>query len=238
VGAAFFIVFVGAAGVGVLRARASEPSNAALTAGGATGFAYWMLHSSVDWLWEFPALGASAFMFLGLAVSGTQMVGAPGRIRLIPALATSAIALSFIGPWLAANQVDRAASVWRTNPHLAYTLLHQAARLNPLSDAPAVVEGTIAAQRGDATRMQTTFERALRRDRNNWFSYLQLSVAQAHERRWGAAIRSARHAQRLNPGEPLVQTTLASILHHHPQDLRVVNTGVYGQLRQIDPALR
>ena len=30
-------------------------------------FLYWLVQTSADWLWEFPALGGAAFAFLGLA---------------------------------------------------------------------------------------------------------------------------------------------------------------------------
>ena len=32
-------------------------------------FAYWVVHGSVDWLWEYPGLGGPAFGFLGVAVA-------------------------------------------------------------------------------------------------------------------------------------------------------------------------
>ena len=32
-------------------------------------FAYWVVHGSVDWLWEYPGLGGPAFALLGVAVA-------------------------------------------------------------------------------------------------------------------------------------------------------------------------
>ncbi len=48
---------------------------------------YWLIHGSLDWFWEFPALGGAAFAMLGLAAGlaapprdGAQ-AAAPGWIR-------------------------------------------------------------------------------------------------------------------------------------------------------------
>ncbi len=53
----------------VLGARASlpDPLAAAVAAAALAGFAYWLVHGSVDWFWEFAGLGAPAFALLGLA---------------------------------------------------------------------------------------------------------------------------------------------------------------------------
>src|SRR5271166_1606776 len=40
------------------------------------GFAYWLVHGSFDWFWEFAGLGAPAFALLGLACSLTPRLSA------------------------------------------------------------------------------------------------------------------------------------------------------------------
>jgi tetratricopeptide (TPR) repeat protein len=59
---------VAAARGGVLRsARRADPLGAGVAVAALGGFAYWLVHGSFDWFWEFAGLGAPAFALLGLA---------------------------------------------------------------------------------------------------------------------------------------------------------------------------
>ena len=53
------------AGAGALRK--SDPLARAVAAAALGGFAYWVVHGSFDWFWEFAGLGAPAFALLGIA---------------------------------------------------------------------------------------------------------------------------------------------------------------------------
>ena len=194
----------------------------------------------MDWLWEFPALGGAAFILLGLAISHSRASTGSGPRFLRPLLiaAIALLALSFVPPWLAARQTERASVIWRGDPSLAYSLLDQAADLNPLSDTPDLTKMTIAAQRGDVARMRSSAERAIGRDHHNWFSQLQLAVALSHERAWSPARRAAVDALRLNPSEPLIGMVLGSIRARSPLRLDALNTAVLGRLESLDPRLR
>jgi O-antigen ligase len=238
IGSLAFLLFVSLAGVAVARARRFRASSAALVAGCATAFAYWLIHGSVDWLWEFPALGGTAFIFLALAISRSHASAGPRSLRLAVVVATAVIAASFVAPWLAARQTERAAVIWRSDPSLAYSLLDQAAGLNPLSDTPDLTKMTIAAQLGDVARMQASAERAIGRDHHNWFSQLQLAVALSHQHQWSAARRAAAEASQLNPSEPLIGDVLTSIRRHSPLRLDALNTAVRNRLEALDPRLR
>ncbi|HEY5390247.1 MAG TPA: O-antigen ligase family protein, partial [Solirubrobacteraceae bacterium] len=66
---------VAAARAGLLRsARRTDPLGAGVAVAALGGFAYWLVHGSFDWFWEFAGLGAPAFALLGLACAL-----APGR---------------------------------------------------------------------------------------------------------------------------------------------------------------
>jgi Flp pilus assembly protein TadD len=70
VGALLALVGLGAALVAgrlALRRRRSDPLGQAVAAAALAGFAYWLVHGSFDWFWEFAGLGAPAFAMLGLA---------------------------------------------------------------------------------------------------------------------------------------------------------------------------
>ncbi len=238
IGSIVFLAFVSLAGVAVVRARRFRTASSALIAGCATAFAYWLVHGSVDWLWEFPALGGTAFILLGLAISRERTSAGPRSLRLAVIVATAVIAASFVPPWLAARQTERAAAIWRGDPSLAYSLLDQAAGLNPLSDTPDLTEMTIAAQQGDVARMRSRAERAISRDHNNWFSQLQLAVALSHQQQWAAARRAAAIALHLNPSEPLARDVLRSVRTRSPLRLDALNTAVRNRLESLDPRLR
>ena len=132
---------------------------AAAAAAGVGAFTYWLLHGSVDWLWEFPALGAGAFALLGLAAglaprrpADARRLARPLVSGLVPALATVAVAvalaLSFGAPWLADRYVTQAAAIYRSRPAQAFDRLDSAAALNPLSPRPRAVAGSIALRMG------------------------------------------------------------------------------------------
>ena len=130
------------------------------------GFGYWAVHGSVDWFWEFAGLGAPAFALLGLACALTPRraalegasEGAPrARVRRV-ALAVGMLALaavvaaSLVAPWLSQLEVQSAARVWPAAPAKAYARLHDAANLNPLSDEPDLLAGSIALRLGEVSR--------------------------------------------------------------------------------------
>ena len=235
IGTGLFVAFAAAAAVAGVRRRREGTAEASIVAGGVTAFAYWMLHGSVDWLWEFPALGLSAFLLLGLAIGPYSTVAAPvtRRLRVATVAVCTAVAASFVTPWIAARQVARAGDVWRQDPAGAYATLDQAAELNPLSDAALVLAGTIAAERGDVPKMRRNFERAISRDPHNWFSRTQLAVAQANEGDWQAAARSALVAARLDPREPVVKQVQQAIRHRRPLRPDAVNRAVYVELQAL-----
>ena len=192
IGTALFVAFAAAAAVAGIRRRREGTAEASIAAGGVTAFAYWLLHGSVDWLWEFPALGLSAFSpaRAGDRPLSRPAVSADRRLRLVTVAVCAVVAASFVAPWIAARQVARAGDVWRQDPTGAYATLDQAAELNPLSDAALVLAGTIAAERGDVGKMRRSFERAVSRDPHNWFSRTQLAVASGERRRLAGAPRA------------------------------------------------
>ena len=73
VGAVLLLTFLGGAGVTVVRTlRAGGLAAGAVTAC-AGAFAYWAIHGSADWFWEFAGLGAPAFAMLAIACAvGTR----------------------------------------------------------------------------------------------------------------------------------------------------------------------
>jgi O-antigen ligase len=168
-------------------------------------FAYFMLHGSLDWLWEFPALGCAGFAALGLAGA----VGPSTRSRLrLPARApvatagaalTLTLAVGITLPWLAERELSRAKEIAASDPVAALERLDRASHLNGLSPVAETTAAVVEARRdrlGDARRH---FETALERDPGDPFSYLQLAAIASSEDRRDDALRLARRARALSP---------------------------------------
>jgi tetratricopeptide (TPR) repeat protein len=217
VGTLLFAGFLTCALAGVWRSiRRSKGFIRGLTGVATVSFAYWFVHGSVDWFWEMPALGAPAFAWLGLSLRTTaendrsevEASGARPRVRRLYAPAVALLALPAAAtlalPWLAAKEVDAAAAGWRAKPQRAFDELRLARRLNPLSDRPDMVAEVIAGRLGERDRQRAALERALQRNGNNWYAYLELGILDSLAGRQAAATADLRQAVLLNPTDPVV----------------------------------
>jgi hypothetical protein len=221
VGTLLFAAAVAAAvAVALGRRRSLDAVTGGAVAAAVTVFVYWLLHSSVDWFWEVPALAGPAFGMLGLAAGSTtaDLSPAPARARLHPVAVAGAAAVlvaavvALVLPWLSYRYQQSATSVWRRDPGLAYDRLHRAADLNPLSARPLLLEGSIALARGDFTRAQKPLHRAIGREPHSWYAWLQLGIADAGAGRPARAASDLRRARSLNPKDPVVALA-ARLLH-------------------------
>jgi hypothetical protein len=217
VGALLFFGFLGVALRRAVAAARREPvATAALAC--LVGSAYWIIHASVDWLWEFPALAAPALALLGLAGGAVASASRaersprrrPGRVAR-PALVTgtatlaAAAAAALAAPWVAVRQIDDAVAVAGTAPGRSSALLRSAARWNPLSDAPALTEAALAANAGDRVRERKALRAALSRNSSNWYAYLMLGIVAGQEHRRAAARANLERARSLSPSDNIVR---------------------------------
>jgi len=232
VGTLLFAAFLAACAFGVAR-RGRPPATRAVQAAAGLVFASWLLHGSVDWLWEFPALTTAAFaaLGLGLALARGEAPAAPAaasraaRLAFAAALAGAgvAVAASIVFPWLAARNVDVAARVWQSEPAHAFSLLDRARGLDPLSDVPDTVAGAIAARIGDRARMQRAFAAAARRNPSNWYSQLELGLLAAARGDRAAALMRLREAHRLNPLDYPVALSLDRVQARKPVSIAAID---------------
>ena len=114
-----------------------------------------------------------------------------------------AAVVSLAAPWLSSLQVESAARVWVTSPAQAYARLDDAARLNPLSDEPYVVAGSIALRLGECAHAEHEFALALRRTPGDAYATLERgAIASAGgERREAFVLLNGRCD--LAPRDPL-----------------------------------
>lgn len=235
VGALVFGGFLGCALAAVWLARARRsPLGHAVAAAAVVTFAYWALHGSIDWFWEFPGLAGPAFAWLGLAgglerpaPAAMSSANSGNRVSMTAAvgytLALVASVLSLGLPWLAAREIERAADTWRSDPEDAYAILDRAAALNPLSARPDLVAGAIAMRQEDFDRAEDAFERALGRKGDDWYAELELAIVAAQRGRREEALSRLDRAEELNPLEEAVDVVRDGIRSGEPVDPHVID---------------
>jgi O-antigen ligase len=251
VGAALLLVGVGAAlAAAVAAIRRRRGLGAAAAAAATASFVYWLVHGSIDWFWEFPALGGPAFALLGLAAGllprradaarsrsgalaaarartrpGSPAGGAAARWAAVAALAVLglAAALSFAAPWLAEVEQNTAVSTWRTSPKRAFDSLDGAASLNPLSATPKLLAGSIALRLGRKADSQRYFREAIERDAGDAYAHLELGALQAQAGHRREAIATLERAALLDPRDDLTAGVLRRVRHGRPVDIAAVN---------------
>jgi O-antigen ligase len=214
VGGALFLGFVATALVAALRVgRRSDALASAVASASVASAVYWLAHGSIDWLWEMPALAASALALLGLAAG----LGQPRHDRAPSTPRRTAAALAAAGvlfaaaagsyalPGLAALEVERAAEAWPEAPDRAFSQLERASRLNPLSERADIVAGTLALRADQPDRARMAFQRVLERHPHEWYAHLQLALLDGADGRRDQALAHLERARSLNPREPAVQ---------------------------------
>lgn len=223
VGTALFAAFIAAAvWLALSRRRRLDAISGGAIGAAIMVFAYWVLYGSQDWFWEIPALAGPALGLLGLAGAavitdeetvitdedaGDEITSRKGSTtaRMTGAVAVVAGALvagtALVLPALAASYSDAALGGWRRDPPLAYARLDRAASLNPLSAEPFVLQGSMALQIGDSDLARRAFERALDREPQNWYAYLQLAMLEGSLGNTAAARANLARSLALNPND-------------------------------------
>jgi O-antigen ligase len=286
-GAALAVAGLGAALLAACRAafsslaRRRDPLAATTAAAALAGFAYWFVHGSFDWFWEFAGLGAPAFAMLGLAcslaprASGARAGGQPlpagdapagaegadvltgpriggaersGRRRrqrhsggvlrrrsMIVGGAVLALvaAASLIAPWLSQVQVQNAARVWPTAPRRAYSDLDRAAKLNPLSDQPYLLAGSIALRFRDLARADREFARALERTPKDTYALLERGAIASARGERARALALLGEAVRLNRNDELTHAVLRVVREGYRVNVEGLNRSILLKARQL-----
>jgi tetratricopeptide (TPR) repeat protein len=257
------LVAGGRAALGALRRV--DPLAATVAAAALAGFAYWFVHGSFDWFWEFAGLGGPAFALLGLAcglapraaTAGGAVAGASGddadavpQVRPAPrapagaltprragialaAILALAAAASLIAPWFSQLQVQKAARIWPTAPRRAYSALDDAARLNPLSDEPYLLAGSIALRFGDLQRADREFSLALRRDSRDAYATLERGAIASARGSRHEALRLLERTHRLNPHDELIGEVLDSVRAGQRVNIEQLTRAILGKARQL-----
>jgi O-Antigen ligase len=271
VGALLAVVGLGAALLGGARAlrpgvsrERADPLACDVAAAALAGFAYWLVHGSFDWFWEFAGLGAPAFAMLGLACGlaprsepvpvGPQSADEPRartswsrdgaslshrflwlrRLSLVVlGVLVIAAAASFASPWLSQLQVQSAARIWPYAPRTAYARLADAARLNPLSDEPELVAGSIALRLNELARADREFSLALKRSPGDAYATLERGAIASTRGDRAQALLLLERAARLNPRDPLTREALQLVRAGHRVSVEELNRSILVKAQQL-----
>lgn len=170
------------------------------------GGLYWLVHASVDWFWEIPALTAPALALLAFAgaseVSPASERGLSRRAVLAGGALAAVLAATLAIPWIAVRLTDRAVAL--DGGARAYAMLHDAARLDPLSEQPAIAEATLAANAGDRPREARALRAAIARNPTDWYPWFMLGIVAGREHRLAASRAYLAHAHRMSPRDMVV----------------------------------
>jgi hypothetical protein len=211
VGAALFFLFVSVAVAAAFRRRNAPDAIAASLLVPAI---YWLVHGSIDWLWEIPAVTAPALAWLTMAGAQRNRPagvnesdrGRTGRTVAYFCIAAgvAAAVVSFSLPGLAAREVALAAREWPGDSRAALKRLDRARELNRLADEPDVVGGAIEVKQKHYRAARSRFRSALERNPRGWYTHLELGITSALLGDREGALQSLVVAQSLNPVDPLI----------------------------------
>ncbi len=248
IGFALFAVFLVAAIIAALRARRrSGASDLTRAVAGAAllPLVVWVIHGSIDWFWEMPALSGPALGFLGMAgalgrapvergpsgrapeggdpparttVQGDPSGRSPRRILADAAagLALVAVVVVLGFPYLSVREESVASNVRHSDPNQALADLNTAADLNPLSPDPGRIGGTIALQTGQYAQALRRFRQSISRDPGGWYAWLGAGLAASGLGEPDLAGHYLAMAASINSREPAIEDALRGVDGPHP----------------------
>jgi len=245
VGALLFAVFLGAVLLGCLRhRREATREHAVVVAIALLPLIVWLVHGSIDWLWEFPALSVPALAFAGAAMALGQsacpseqrdesraLVGdrsltvvPPGKAHsrvstaawICGAVAWVSMLVAVALPFVAARKVQSAIAVWPQRPALAYAELRSASRLMPFDDQIYLVGAAIGLNLEEPTTARGWLIKAQRRDDQGWLAPFLLGLIEGEQRRPLRARPELLQARALNPSEPMIAEAIARLRTARP----------------------
>ncbi len=205
VGGALLVVFVGAAGLGIVRSlrRLEGDQNAAAVALTALPVVY-AAHAVVDFDLDFVALTGPTLLVTGVLLG----VGRPlrrcragtGALIAVAGIAVAGI-VALGSPWLAARKVDSATRALGSG-RLAQAVsdANGARSLNPLLPEPLYTLGEAAAQAGDLVTARARFQQATRLQPENTSTWYRLGQFEYYgSQDLCAAYTAFNHAYTLDP---------------------------------------
>ena len=203
-----FLLLLGFAGAGVTAVvsalRRLGPGERAAAAALAIGVGAYAVHALIDIHWEFVAVGAPAFLSLGV------LVGLGSERRARRSLVTAAAAVTALGalysltaPYASGRLVDSAYnSIAGGKTAQALSDGRAAHRLNPLAVDPLLVLGDAEAARPDDAAALRRYRQAVSLQPENSSTWYALGSFEYFTGRYRAALHDLDRAYGLDPYGP------------------------------------
>jgi hypothetical protein len=200
----------------------------------AVGVAF-LIHASLDWMDEIPALAAPA-LGLPLIAAGVEPVEAAGERSRVPRWATGLVAagvvVAFVAvgvSWLSTLYLQRAEGEVADDPQAAFSDYQRAADLTPWSSVPLLTEGVVAIDNGKVDQARSAFEAAIGRE-DGAFPHLELAILAAEREETAAARRELELARALEPKSIPIRFARRQILSGKTLDAKAFN----GRLLELE----
>jgi len=210
VGFVLVLLGVGAAAVGVVK-RLRPARDPAVVALAVLCVAY-VLHTLVDFDWDFVAVTAPFLLTLGALLGGPAVRDEPHIVwSPLPVAVAAALALSLLTPWFAQRDTDSAqAAIFDGRPLVALRDARNARSLNPLALDPLLAEAAALEQLGDVQGARSVYIDAVELQPLNWRAWFELGRFEEGQQDWPRALPALRRAVDLDPQNPLAQAELAA----------------------------
>jgi hypothetical protein len=244
VGFLLFAGFLAAALRAALAARRrGEATDRMLVGAALLPLGVWVIHGSIDWFWEFPALSGPALGFLAMAgrlshpgtESGpgeTIVAGRPtghgtpaarGRRRLpVPvvwmtgACAVLAATIVLGLPYVAVRELDLGIAQSHADVAASLADFRASHRLNPLMSDPGTLGGSVALVNGRDAAAAAFYRQATSREPGDWIAWLGRGLAASMQGHVDQARRAYRVALRLDAKQIVVQNAVKRVGTAHP----------------------
>jgi hypothetical protein len=185
--------------VSLARASSELGGFASVALGGAA--AYFVLHSSTDWLFLIPAVAIPAFVALGAcaAAAGLSERLAPGWQRAAVAGASLLALLVAMPVYLSTSLTARAETQAATSTSRALDTLSLAERTNPWALQPKIVRSNILLEAGRSAEAIRAARQATRSAPQMWLTWATLAAAEGAAGHRAAAARALARTRFLSP---------------------------------------
>jgi hypothetical protein len=186
----------------VVRRRARRRPSAGAGAAFLAAFVVFLVHATVDWMWESTAVTVLALA--GIAVIGVRLSGRAPRLRWyaragLVALAAIAGAAQVPG-LLSTTEIRRSQTAERQgNAALALAWANDAVSAEPWAAAPYEQRGLVLESAGRLGQAAQDLHRAISHERTNFTHWLLLSRIETERGAVTAAASDYRQAHKLRP---------------------------------------
>jgi O-Antigen ligase len=186
--------------VRLVRARSELGGFASVALGGCA--AYFVLHSSTDWLFLIPAVAIPAFVALGACAAAgglSELWLAQGWQRAAVAVASLLALLVALPVYLSTSLTARAETQAATSTSRALNTLSLAERTNPWALEPKIARANILLQAGRPADAIRVARQATRSAPQIWLTWATLAEAERAAGHRAAAARALARTRALSP---------------------------------------